>query len=94
MSIMVLSEMRVYDMVVDDGYRALRGIVGETERFDGCERLDLLVDERDPAKLVLLVQWTSDVHYDAYRAWRAEHGAADLRALLAQPSVLRRFRTA
>jgi quinol monooxygenase YgiN len=94
MSIMVLSEMRVYDAEVDDDYRTLRRIVGETERFDGCERLDLLADEGDPAKLVLLVQWASDAHHDAYRAWRAEHGVSDLLALLAQPSVLRRFKAA
>lgn len=91
MTTTVLSEMRLHRAVVDGNYTQLRAILDETRRFDGCERLELLIDDQDDTRVVLLVQWASEQDLDAYHTWRAENGAADLLALLSEPSKVRRY---
>lgn len=64
---------------VDPGERD--AIIGEWEQalpatraFDGCQRLDLFVDEDDPGAIVLIQEWESRAHEERYLAWRAETG--------------------
>jgi len=91
MSTTVLSHMRVHPAEADDDHRKLRAIVEQTRDFPGCERMELLVSQEDTTRVVLLVEWTSEADYDSYRSWRADHGAADLLALLAEPSRLEHY---
>jgi quinol monooxygenase YgiN len=90
-TITVVSQMRVRDSMVNADYQPLQTILDGTRGFDGCQRLDLLIDQVDRSKVVLVVQWESDAHYDVYRAWRAGAGASGLGALFAEPSVVGRY---
>lgn len=66
----------------------------ETSRaFDGCLRLDWLVDRDDPALWLLYEQWASWEAEQAYRDFRASPAGAvpDLAGLFAGPPRLVRL---
>ena len=72
----------------------LRDILADTRAFDGCLGVDVLVDGKDPAHVLVVEKWASLEHDAAYRAWRAGEGASGLGELLAAPPVLTHFETA
>ncbi|WP_460772764.1 putative quinol monooxygenase [Microbacterium sp. GXF7504] len=60
--------------------------------FDGCERLDWLVDRDDPTSWTLYEHWSSWEAEQAYRDFRATTGAVpELGGLLAGPPRLVRL---
>ncbi|MCW2541275.1 MAG: hypothetical protein JWN95_3000 [Frankiales bacterium] len=74
----------------------LRETLVATRAFKGCLGVDVIVDEKDPAHIVLLEKWESFADDDAYRAWRASEAAAatepsPLGALLTAAPTLERF---
>lgn len=71
----------------------LRGILADTRAFDGCLGVDVLVDNSNPAHVLVVERWASMDHDAAYRAWRAGEGASGLGELLAAPPVLTHFET-
>jgi quinol monooxygenase YgiN len=56
--------------------------------------VEILVDTKDPAHVILLERWASTEADAAYREWRAGAGATDLGSLLASPPVISPFETA
>jgi len=69
---------------------ALHAALPTTRAFDGCEGLELLVNQDDPANIVVYERWASRAHYDAYRAFRAETGfSAQFRAMFPNPPIVR-----
>jgi quinol monooxygenase YgiN len=53
-----------------------------------------VVDDADPAHLVVLERWASTADHDAYAAWRATpDGASRLREIVAAPPVKTIFST-
>ena len=86
MSVKVFLELHLKPEVVD----AVKGGFGktllDTRAFDGCEEISVLQSQDDPCKLVIVEQWASREHYEAYLAWRTERGDMDgMNAISSQP---------
>jgi|LNFM01.1.fsa_nt_gb quinol monooxygenase YgiN len=74
----------------DQVLATLQEALPTTRAFDGCEGLELLVNQDDRANIVVYERWASRGHYDAYRAFRAETGfSARFRAMFPQPPIVR-----
>jgi heme oxygenase (mycobilin-producing) len=66
-----------------------------TRAFPGCLGVTVLVDNDDPAHVLLYETWESIEHDRAYRAWRASpEGASDLGSILAAAPKLTLFTVA
>jgi quinol monooxygenase YgiN len=84
-----LLEFRFKPDVVEQVHGALSRTLAVTRQFDGCRRIDVLVDDADPSRYLLVEVWDSMEHDAAYRAFRASpDGASELGPLLAAPPVL------
>lgn len=66
----------------------LSAILADTRAFDGCLRIDVLVDPEDECHFLLDEQWETMEHDLAYRAWRQGEGATDLRTFQDRPTVI------
>jgi quinol monooxygenase YgiN len=78
--------------ILDSAPATLRKILNDTRAFDGCLGVEVLVDSKDPAHVLVVERWASMAHDSAYRTWRAgAAGASGLGALLAAPPVLTHF---
>lgn len=90
----VFLEVRLRDDVAQDTIEsAIRETLAQTAAFAGNESLEVLVDDADPLRLVVLERWATAADHDAYVAWRAtpEGAATALAAVLAGPPVTRTF---
>jgi quinol monooxygenase YgiN len=84
-----LLEFRFKPDVVDQVPDALSRTLAVTRTFDGCQRIDVLVDSEDPTRYLLVEVWESMEHDRAYREFRASPGgASELGPLLAALPVL------
>jgi quinol monooxygenase YgiN len=54
---------------------ALRDALPDTRNKDGCESLEVTVNQDDPDNMLLVMRWTSRRHYQTYR-WREANGDA------------------
>lgn len=89
MPIAALLEFRFKPEAVDQAPAALSRTLAVTRQFDGCQRVDVLVDNEDPTRYLLAEVWESMEHDAAYREFRASPGgASELGPLLAAPPVL------
>lgn len=89
MPIAALLEFRFKPEVLDQVPDAVARTLAVTRKFDGCQRIDVLVDHEDPTRYLLVELWDSMEHDAAYRAYRASPGgASDLGPMLAAPPVL------
>jgi quinol monooxygenase YgiN len=53
---------------------ALKQALPVTRQKDGCESVQLTVNQGDPDNMVIVMLWRSRAHYDTYRAWREANG--------------------
>lgn len=79
-----------------DSLEAAMGVLHQTlaatRAFAGCIGLDVLIDSKDPAHVVVYETWESAEHDKAYREWRATPaGASSLGSVLAAPPSLSTF---
>jgi quinol monooxygenase YgiN len=82
-------EFRFKPEAADQAPDALTRTLAVTRQFDGCQRIDVLVDNEDPTRYLLVEVWESMEHDAAYREFRASPGgASELGPLLAAPPVL------
>jgi quinol monooxygenase YgiN len=80
---------------LDTAHQVLRETLVATRKFPGCLDVTVLVDNDDPAHVVLLEKWESVDHDLAYRAWRTTpDGASDLGKILAAAPKLTHLTTA
>jgi quinol monooxygenase YgiN len=93
MTTTVFLEMQLRDDVPRDQVEsAIRETLAQTAGFPGNETLEVLVDDADPTRAVVVETWTTAADHDAYVAWRATpDGAAALGSVLAAPPVTRTF---
>ena len=93
MSITVFLEVQLRpDAVGAEAEGAIRETLAQTAAFDGNEGLEVLVDDADPTRVVVVETWATAADHAAYVAWRATpEGAAALGAVLAGPPVTRTF---
>jgi quinol monooxygenase YgiN len=84
-----LLEFRFKPDVLDQVPDAISRTLAVTRDFAGCQRIDVLVDDEDPSRYLLVEVWESMEHDTAYREFRATPaGASELGPLLAAPPAL------
>ncbi|WP_416393766.1 MULTISPECIES: putative quinol monooxygenase [unclassified Curtobacterium] len=94
MSMTVLLEVQLRtDVPTETVEAAIRETLAQTAAFAGNESLEVLVDDADASRVVVLERWTTSADHDAYVAWRgtAEGAANALAAVVAAPPVTRTF---
>lgn len=94
MSISVFLDLRLTPEAVSEAPAMLREILAGTRAFDGCEGVEVLIDQQDPTHLILVERWASTEADAAYRQWRATDGATQLGTLLASAPTSSSFETA
>jgi quinol monooxygenase YgiN len=77
MSVTFILECKVHPDAVDDFLGRLQHTLPHTRAFEGCERLDVLRDQDEPATFVLVQRWASRDHQARYVAWRQTRGEVD-----------------
>jgi quinol monooxygenase YgiN len=53
---------------------ALRGALPETRNKDGCNSLEVTVNQDNRDNMLLVMRWATRKHYETYRAWREANG--------------------
>ncbi|GAB4079510.1 monooxygenase [Modestobacter muralis] len=93
MSVKVFLEVPLRpDASAAEAEAAIRETLAQTAAFPGNEGLEVLVDDADPTRVVVVETWATADDHAAYVAWRATpEGAAALAAVLAGPPVTRTF---
>lgn len=92
MSVKVFLELHLKPEVVD----AVKGGFGktllDTRAFEGCEEISVLQSQDDPCKLVIVEQWATREHYEAYLKWRTDRGDMDgMTAISTEPYQVHYF---
>lgn len=73
----------------------MRRILPDTRAFAGCLGLELLVNQDDPARIVVWEHWESRGHYEKYLEWRETSGTVDeIEPMLAGPPAIHYYDTA
>lgn len=94
-TVTAILDMRLKPEVLDEAPATLRSVLKDTRAFHGCLQLDVLIDEADPAHVVVYEVWESAEADAAYRAWRATpEGKSALGTLLAGAPTMSKFSTA
>ena len=63
-------------------------VLTATRAWPGNEGLDVIVDDADPAHVIVVETWASAADHDAYAAWRTTpEGASRLAEVLVAPPV-------
>lgn len=84
MALTALLELEFKADALGDAKTVMDRVLGETRAFDGCEGIEILVDQKNEARWVVVEKWQSAEHDKAYRKFRAGEGAiTDLGPLLA-----------
>ncbi|AMM18829.1 monooxygenase [Frondihabitans sp. PAMC 28766] len=74
--------------------RIEREVLAQTRAYAGNEGIEVIVDDSDPTKAIVVEKWESPEAHDAYVAWRATpDGANELVKLMAAVPVTRVFST-
>ena len=90
MSITVLLDLKAQSGSMDTLKQLFVEILPDTRKFEGCEGLEVLINQDDGENLILVERWQSRQQYEKYFAWRQESGLLDrLGPLLAAPPGLR-----
>ena len=53
---------------------ALREALPETRNKDGCNSLEVTVNQDNRDNMLLVMRWETRKHYETYRAWREANG--------------------
>ncbi len=92
MAITALLELTLRPESVADAPEVIRETLTATRAFPGCLKVDVLIDAADRTHVVVVEEWESLEHDDAYRAWRATpEGASGLAGIIAAPPRLTRL---
>jgi quinol monooxygenase YgiN len=62
----------------DDLVGALINLIPETQAFEGCNHITFTESQETPGSLLLIEDWDSHAHYDAYKQWRRDSGTSVL----------------
>jgi len=90
MSITVLLDLKAQPGSMDALKKLFVEVLPDTRKYDGCEGLDVRLNQDDGDNLLLIERWQSRKQYEKYFAWRQETGLLDrLGPLLGAPPSLR-----
>lgn len=92
MSTTVLVELALRPDRLHDADEIIRQTLVATARADGNEGLEVIVDDADPTRVIILARWRTTEDHDAYAAWRqTPEGAHDLNSIITRPRSKRVF---
>lgn len=69
--------------------QAMLPALEETRAFDGCESIEVYLDEDNPDRVILWEKWATRGHYEAYIAWRMATGFVEMVAPFMDPNSFR-----
>lgn len=55
-------------------WRVLREALPETRNKEGCDSLEVTVNQDNRDNMLLVMRWASRKYYEMYRAWREANG--------------------
>ena len=92
MSVTILLELHSKPENLEQLKSIFQEILPDTRAYDGCQGLELIVNQDDPNHFIVIEKWNSRQHYETYFAWRVETGVVDkLAALSSQPPSIRYY---
>ncbi len=71
MSTLVHLDLHLDPDRIEQGRQVLLETLAATRAWPGVEGLAVVVDDADPAHLLVVEHWTRTADHDAYAAWRA-----------------------
>ncbi len=90
MSVTIVLDLKAAPGSIDDLKQIFVEILPDTRTYEGCEALDVHLNQDDEHNLVIVERWQSRPHYEKYFAWRQETGLLDrLGPLLGAPPSVR-----
>lgn len=90
MAVVVTLEAKSQPDKAGDLVEFLERILPDTRAYAGCLGLQLVVDQDDPTRMVVLERWETRKHYETYLQWREDSGTlAQVAPLLAAPPAIR-----
>ena len=95
MAISSILELQLKADSLDTAHQLIHETLEGTRAFPGCLGVTVLIDDNDPAHVVLVETWESIERDRAYRAWRATpEGATSLGSIVAGPPKLTAYTVA
>lgn len=89
MTFAAVLELRLNPEMLEQAPIVLHRALEETRAFDGNLGVDVVVDDTDPTRWLIIESWETAAHDAAYREFRAGPGAlTDLAPLLAAAPAL------
>jgi quinol monooxygenase YgiN len=70
MSVTILLDLKAAPGAIDKLKQIFVEILPDTRAYDGCEGLDVHLNQDDGDNLVIVERWQSRPHYEKYFAWR------------------------
>ncbi|MFJ9805479.1 putative quinol monooxygenase [Streptomyces wuyuanensis] len=94
MSTTVLLELVIREDA-GDVTAVIQRLLAQTADFPGCLGLEVIIDDADRQRYIVIERWETASAHDAYAAWRAtpEGAPSELGAFLAGPPAQRVFST-
>ncbi len=88
MTTTVLLDLHLDPAVVDGVSEILNTTLAATRKWQGNLGLQAVVDDADPAHVVIVETWETTADHDAYARWRATpEGNSGLSAIVTTPPV-------
>ena len=95
MAISAILELQLKADSLDTAHQLLHQTLTGTRARPGCLGVTVLIDDNDPAHVVLVETWESPEADQAYRAWRATpEGATELGSIVAGPPKMAKYTVA
>ncbi|MEE3240479.1 MAG: antibiotic biosynthesis monooxygenase [Pseudomonadota bacterium] len=92
MNFNVILDVQAKPECADELKATFEAILPDTRSYAGCNEVKVLVNQDDPANLILLEKWQTRADYEAYVAWRSEQGTMELlEALMATAPSIRYY---
>jgi len=90
MSVTILLDLKAKPGSINQLKKIFVEILPGTRAYDGCEGLEVNLNQEDGDNLVIIERWRSRPHYEKYFSWRQETGLLDrLGPLLGAPPSVR-----
>lgn len=74
MAVTVILELPVKPENRDDMVNAMKGALPDTRAYAGCIKITALANQDDTNTIVLIEEWESRGHHEAYMKFRTETG--------------------
>jgi quinol monooxygenase YgiN len=92
MSVLALLEVNVKPEYVNEFKSYMKEILPDTRVFNGCQSVELQVNQDNEVNLVLVEEWETREAQGKYMAWRAETGVVErIVSMISGPPSVRFF---